>query len=421
MAKEKVILVGLLLPCKKRFFVEDCLQELANLCTTAGARVINSYIQKREKTDPAYLIGKGKVKEIKDNCLADGGTDTIVFDDDLSPAQQRNLEEITGVKIIDRTRLILDIFAQRAHSKEGKLQVELAQLTYLLPRLSGRGIALSQQVGGIGTRGPGEKKLEVDRRRVKKRILMLKREIEKIKIHRALQRDRRKEIPLPVISLIGYTNTGKSTLFNALTKASIFVENKLFATLDPTIRQVALPNGQKALLADTVGFIRKLPHQLIAAFRASLEEVSQADLLLHIIDSNHKEREQQIKSTYQVLEELGVQNKPIIDVFNKIDLLPLSVRRKELNKTKGIFISALSGEGIQDLLKKITNLLEKDLVRITLLVPCFKNDIISKIFEKSIVLKKEYSNGNFILEVKLDKKHAEKFKKYLIKKKAGKI
>ena len=415
MGKEKVILIGVLLPSKKRIFVEDCLEELSSLCNTAGAEVVDFYIQKRKKIDSAYFIGKGKIVQIQKKHLTNGKINTIVFDDDLSPAQQRNLEEITGIKIVDRTRLILDIFAKRAYSKEGKLQVELAQLTYLLPRLMGKGIALSQQAGGIGTKGPGEKKLEIDRRRIKSRIFVLKKEIEKIKKHRALQRERRKQIPLPMVTLIGYTNAGKSTLFNTLAKASIFVENKLFATLDPTIRQIILPDGQKALLADTVGFIRKLPHQLITAFRATLEEVSQADILLHIIDSTHKNKQEQIKATYQVLEELGIENKQIVNVYNKIDLLPTEIKQKELRGEKGIFVSALKSEGILLLLNTISGLLEKELVRATIVIPSSESSIISKIFDKSVVLKKKYNKDKLTLEVKLAKKHAEKFKEYIVK------
>ncbi len=416
MVKERVILIGVLLPHKKQSFVEDCLKELSSLCATAGAEVVNWYIQKRREINSAYFIGKGKILQIQKENIINGKINTIVFDDELSPAQQRNLEEITGIKIIDRTRLILDIFAKRAHSKEGKLQVELAQLIYLLPRLAGKGTALSQQAGGIGTKGPGEKKLEIDKRRIKTRLFVLKKEIKKIKKHRTIQRERRKQIPLPMVTLIGYTNTGKSTLFNNLTNASSFVENKLFATLDPTIRQIILPNGQKALLSDTVGFIRKLPHQLITAFRATLEEVSQADILLHIIDSSHKERQEQIKATYQVLNELGVKNREIIKVYNKTDLLSATERQKDLNREKGVFISALKNEGIQFLLNTISNLLERELVKVTMVIPSYKNSIISKIFEKGIVLRKKYNEDKLALEIKLPKKYAEKFKEYIVKK-----
>jgi GTP-binding protein HflX len=282
--------------------------------------------------------------------------------------------------------------------------------------LAGKGTALSQQAGGIGTKGPGEKKLEIDKRRIKTRLFVLKKEIKKIKKHRTIQRERRKQIPLPMVTLIGYTNTGKSTLFNNLTNASSFVENKLFATLDPTIRQIILPNGQKALLSDTVGFIRKLPHQLITAFRATLEEVSQADILLHIIDSSHKERQEQIKATYQVLNELGVKNREIIKVYNKTDLLSATERQKDLNREKGVFISALKNEGIQFLLNTISNLLERELVKVTMVIPSYKNSIISKIFEKGIVLRKKYNEDKLALEIKLPKKYAEKFKEYIVKK-----
>jgi len=278
----------------------------------------------------------------------------IIFDDEISASQQHHLEEIIQRKIVDRTALILDIFAQRAHSSEGKLQVELAQLNYLLPRLTGKGVDLSRLGGGIGTRGPGETKLEVDRRRIRHRIQHLKKELKHIAQNRVTQRRRRQKAGIFSISLVGYTNAGKSTLLNLLTKAQVFVENKLFATLDSTTRRLFLSNDQTVLLSDTVGFIHKLPHQLIAAFRSTLEEVRRADLLLHIIDAAHPLLRNQIASVAQVLGELGVAGKPTIEVFNKIDLL----NQEEIERLKrqfpaAVFVSALTGEGIENLLAKI--------------------------------------------------------------------
>lgn len=283
----------------------------------------------------------------------------MIFDDELGPAQQRNLEEIIGVKVIDRTWLILDIFASRAASKEGKIQVELAQLSYLLPRLVGKGTALSRLGGGIGTRGPGETKLETDRRRIRKRIAALRGELAEIARRRGLQRSRRKEAGIPVVSLVGYTNAGKSTLFNALTESQVLVENKLFATLDPTIRRCRLPGGGVVLLADTVGFIRKLPHELVAAFHATLEEVAQADVICHVVDASHRGKDEQCAAVSAVLADLGLQDKPILTVLNKIDLVPGELERERLRVEHpgAILISAAERWGLSDLLRGIEEIL----------------------------------------------------------------
>jgi len=325
-------LVGLELPSVNSRDEESSLEELEQLALTAGAEVVERIIQFRDRPHSATFIGPGKAEELK--ILADElEVDLIIFDDEISASQQHHLEEIIQRKIVDRTALILDIFAQRAHSSEGKLQVELAQLNYLLPRLTGKGVDLSRLGGGIGTRGPGETKLEVDRRRIRHRIQHLKKELKHIAQNRVTQRRRRQKAGIFSISLVGYTNAGKSTLLNLLTKAQVFVENKLF---------------------DTVGFIHKLPHQLIAAFRSTLEEVRRADLLLHIIDAAHPLLRNQIASVAQVLGELGVAGKPTIEVFNKIDLL----NQEEIERLKrqfpaAVFVSALTGEGIENLLAKI--------------------------------------------------------------------
>jgi len=350
-------LVALKLPAQPRWEVEDSIEELAQLAESAGARVSQMVIQERGGLDSRLLIGKGKAQELKKVCQ--DGIDLVVFDDDLTGTQQRNLEELLGVKVIDRPGLILDIFAQRARTKEGKLQVELAQLNYLLPRLVGAWDRLSRLGGGIGTRGPGETKLEVDRRRIRRRIAKVQGDLEKVRRHRALLRRPRRRSLLPTIALVGYTNAGKSTLLNALTRADVPVEDRLFATLDPTIRLLHLPEGKKVLLSDTVGFIRKLPHQLIAAFKATLEEVVEADLLLHVIDTSSPRMEAQVHEVERVLEELGIPDKPLLRAYNKIDLLGglKATARMSLGR-QGVAISALTGEGIGGLLHKVQEALD---------------------------------------------------------------
>jgi GTP-binding protein HflX len=330
------------------------------LAETAGALVVSRVVQEAGAPNPALYIGKGKAEEIGFLCYEDDAG-VVIFDNELSPAQLRNLEEFIPFKVIDRTQLILDIFAQRAHSREGKLQVELAQLSYLLPRLVGRGVEMSRLGGGIGTRGPGETQLEVDRRRILKRIHKIKTRLKEVQKTRRLHRKRRDSLGLPILALIGYTNTGKSTLMNRLTAAGVMVDDKLFATLDPTIRSLKLSNGLKALVSDTVGFIQKLPHTLVEAFKATLEEVKEADVLLHVIDSSHPESKRQIQDVFKVLKELGADQKPIISVYNKIDKLS---RGEDYGKIprfqdEGVAISALNGHGIEQLLETIQNELQR--------------------------------------------------------------
>jgi GTP-binding protein HflX len=316
--QDKVLIVGT--DIDKTQKVEETLQELERLVETAGGETVGRIIQRREAPDPATYIGKGKLEELK-ALQAETQATTVIFDDQLSPAQQRNLERALEVKVLDRTALILDIFAQRARSHEGKLQVELAQMRYTLPRLGGKGLILSRLGGGIGTRGPGETKLEVDRRRIRSKIHDIEEEIKTVCAQRAVHRSRREQSGLPCIALVGYTNAGKSTLLNRLTDAGVLVEDKLFATLDPTIRLLILPSGRKVLLADTVGFIRKLPHALIAAFRATLEEVIYADVLMHVIDAGAPDWQEQSQAVYEVLKELDAADKPMITVMNKTDTL----------------------------------------------------------------------------------------------------
>lgn len=344
-------MVGSHLPLQQRFHAEDSLEELKLLTTTAGAQVAGWYLPKLFRTSPATFLGRGKVEELKRE-FQEKEADLVIFDDDLSPTQNRNLEEALGVKVVDRTGLILDIFARRARSSEGKLQVELAQLNYLLPRLVGKGVWLSRLGGGIGTRGPGETKLEMDRRKINERIGRLRKRLLKVRRTRALHRRRRASLSLA--SIVGYTNSGKTTLFNRLTRAGGLAEDKLFATLDPLIRGLLLPGGTRVLVADTVGFIRKLPHQLIAAFKATFEEISEADLLVHIVDISHSVAQEQAETVDSVLFDLGLQSKPVLHVLNKIDQLAGSLLPSWHRELKDcVAVSALTGEGIEELKKRM--------------------------------------------------------------------
>ncbi|MDD5132098.1 MAG: GTPase HflX [bacterium] len=416
--KESAILIGIRDRHKKLSEVQNSLEELKRLAETAGATVVGMTIQNINHYNPAYLIGRGKAQELADNIKKDD-LQTVIFDDDLSPAQQRNLEELVGAKIVDRTKLILDIFAKRAHTAEGKLQVELAQMDYLLPRLTGKGVALAQQVGGAGsmgaTRGPGERKLEYDRRRIRDHIAALHKEISKLKEYRSLQRQKRQDIPLPIIALVGYTNAGKSTLLNTMTGADVFVEDKLFATLDPTTRRLTLPSRQKVLFTDTVGFIRKLPHQLIAAFRATLEEAVEADLLLHVIDASHPEYEEQIKTVNEVLTELGLHDKPVITVFNKIDLLKSksSSQRLMRNHPDGVYISAAKKTHLDALYRQIMAFLAKDLIEKSFVIPYEKYKLVGHLLASGNILEKEYLPGGVSIKALVDTKTFNVIKKYL--------
>ncbi|MBI4287376.1 MAG: GTPase HflX [Chloroflexi bacterium] len=344
--------------------VDSSLEELALLCRTAGAQVVGKLVQRREHPSPQHYLGKGKIEEIK-ALRAESKYNVVVVDDELTPYQQHNLEESLEVKIIDRTALILDIFAQRARTKEGRLQVELAQHQYLLPRLAGQWAHLERLGGGIGTRGPGESQLETDRRIIRRKIQKLKAEIESIRKHRALYQQQRLRAGIPVVAVVGYTNAGKSTLFNALCHADVFVENKLFATLDPTTRRLHLPNYGDVLLTDTVGFIQKLPATLVAAFHATLEELETATILLHVVDVTHKDAELQRRTVESVLSQLGLSQKPVIVAFNKVDLvnnLPdaqLSEHGIEVIRRDMAYISAVTGSGLPRLLDMIESRLSE--------------------------------------------------------------
>ncbi|HWR07350.1 GTPase HflX [Sporomusa sp.] len=408
---EKALLVGV--ERQGGWDVDDSLSELAQLAETAGAEVVGSVWQKRSRLDSTYFIGRGKVQEIS-IIRQEINANIIIFDDELSPAQQRNLEQTLGIKVIDRPALILDIFAQRARSHEGKLQVELAQLKYNLPRLGGQGLVLSRLGGGIGTRGPGETKLEVDRRRIRSRINDIEQEIENLKKHRNLHRERRQAARIPTTALVGYTNAGKSTLLNKLTDAGVLAEDKLFATLDPTTRRTKLASGKEFLLTDTVGFIQKLPHQLIAAFRGTLEEVVQADLLLHVIDVSHPQYEQQSNAVYQVLRELGADTKPVITVFNKMDKIDSQhVMERILREPGNIAVSASTGTNLDKLLSMIEDNFKAILVDTLLLVPYDDSGLVSKLYDIASVNSIEYKPEGISISVSLTPEQFERYKNYV--------
>jgi GTP-binding protein HflX len=342
------------------------MDELAGLAQAAGADVVLRVLQERPRPDPSTFLGAGKVQTLAASS-GELSVDVVIFDNELTPAQLRQLEEEVGRKIIDRTQLILDIFARRARTREGKLQVELAQLKYLLPRLVGAGDALSRLGGGIGTRGPGETKLETDRRRIRTRIKAVSDDIEQVRKRRSQLRERRQKASVPTVALVGYTNAGKTTLFNVLTRAGAEASNALFVTLDPLVRQVRLPDSRELLVSDTVGFIDRLPHALVAAFRATLEEVSEADLVIHVIDASAPDRERRINAVRLVLEEVGATDVPMLEVYNKCDALTPDERRRlqELDPS-ALTISALEKQGIEELIETVASRLALDVRRVTL-------------------------------------------------------
>jgi GTP-binding protein HflX len=399
--REKAILVGMETTAANPEETAYSLEELARLADTAGADVLLQVTQRRGRPDAATFLGRGKVEELAESCRS-SGAGLVIFDRELSAAQARNLENITGIRVIDRTQLILDIFACRARTREGKLQVELAQLNYLLPRLIGRGVELSRLGGGIGTRGPGETKLEVDRRRIRRRIAELNEAIRDVRKHRELLRRSRKEVPVPLAALVGYTNAGKSTILKKLTGAQVLVEDKLFATLDPTTRRVVLPNNEAVLLTDTVGFIRNLPHHLVAAFRATLEEVVEADLLLHIVDASHPNLEGQIEAVNRVLESLGSRSKPCITVYNKTDLIPGFELPVSTISSPSVAVSALDGRGLDEMLEAVAGVLSCRRVRMTFFIPYRKTGLLSVLHEKGKVLQEEHGQDGVTVDAEIE-------------------
>lgn len=396
--------------------VDDSLEELKQLADTAGATVIKKFIQKRPKPDPAFFIGRGKVQELALYAQQEN-IDLCIFDDELSPAQQRNIESVMGIRILDRTALILDIFAQRARTNEGKLQVELAQLQYTLPRIMGKGLMLSRLGGGIGTRGPGETKLEVDRRRIRDRIAFIKDQIEKVKAVRSLHRSKRKKNNVFEVSLVGYTNAGKSTLLNTLTNSDIYAKDQLFATLDPTTRQLTLPNKQEIIITDTVGFIQRLPHQLIAAFRSTLEVVTEADLLVHVIDVSHELYKEQAAAVHEVLKEIGAETKPVITVYNKIDKLPPDSKladRLALEEDT-VYISAAKKLNLETLQQMIESHLKSKAVEVTLCIPYAETAKAAQLHETANVLEQEYTENGAVMKVILPVEDLEAYNEYILK------
>lgn len=396
--------------------VDDSLEELKQLADTAGATVIKKFIQKRPKPDPAFFIGRGKVQELALYAQQEN-IDLCIFDDELSPAQQRNIESVMGIRILDRTALILDIFAQRARTNEGKLQVELAQLQYTLPRIMGKGLMLSRLGGGIGTRGPGETKLEVDRRRIRDRIAFIKDQIEKVKAVRSLHRSKRKKNNVFEVSLVGYTNAGKSTLLNTLTNSDIYAKDQLFATLDPTTRQLTLPNKQEIIITDTVGFIQRLPHQLIAAFRSTLEVVTEADLLVHVIDVSHELYKEQAAAVHEVLKEIGAETKPVITVYNKIDKLPPDSKladRLALEEDT-VCISAAKKLNLETLQQMIESHLKSKAVEVTLCIPYAETAKAAQLHETANVLEQEYTENGAVMKVILPVEDLEAYNEYILK------
>ena len=396
--------------------VDDSLEELKQLADTAGATVIKKFIQKRPKPDPAFFIGRGKVQELALYAQQEN-IDLCIFDDELSPAQQRNIESVMGIRILDRTALILDIFAQRARTNEGKLQVELAQLQYTLPRIMGKGLMLSRLGGGIGTRGPGETKLEVDRRRIRDRIAFIKDQIEKVKAVRSLHRSKRKKNNVFEVSLVGYTNAGKSTLLNTLTNSDIYAKDQLFATLDPTTRQLTLPNKQEIIITDTVGFIQRLPHQLIAAFRSTLEVVTEADLLVHVIDVSHELYKEQAAAVHEVLKEIGAETKPVITVYNKIDKLPPDSKLADrlALEEDAVCISAAKKLNLETLQQMIETHLKSKAVEVTLCIPYAETAKAAQLHETANVLEQEYTENGAVMKVILLVEDLEAYNEYILK------
>src|SRR5687768_8217620 len=408
---ERAALVGLVTGSARRVDADRSLDELAALADAASADVVLRMLQERPKPDPSTFIGGGKVTALAAAC-ADADVDVVIFDNELSPAQLRQLEEKLERKVVDRTQLILDIFARRARTREGKWQVELAQLKYLLPRLVGAGAALSRLGGGIGTRGPGETKLETDRRRIRVRIQTIQREIDQVRQRRSQLRERRQKQSVPTVALVGYTNAGKTTLFNRLTKERAVASDALFVTLDPLLRQVRLPDRRELLLSDTVGFIDRLPHALIAAFRATLEEVAEADLVLHVIDAASPERERHIAAVRRVLDEVGATDVPVIEVYNKVDMLNADEQRRLRGADPAAaLISAHRGDGVNELLQMVASRLALDTRRITITFDSskeFDRQQVARLYRIARVISHVATNGRVVIEADVPRRFIER-------------
>ncbi len=416
--REKIILVGVVLPGSTEAEVEEHLDELALLVDTAGADVVDRIVQRRSEPDPATYIGKGKAEELHD--LSEiHDADTVVFDDELSPAQQRNLEKILGRTAIDRTDVILDIFAQNARTQEGKAQVELALLRHRLPRLRGRGTQLSRQAGGgaaarIATRGPGETQLETDRRRILRRIRNLEHDLADMRRRREVQRKQRRSSPFASVSIVGYTNAGKSTLLNRLTEAGVLAENRLFATLDPRTRRLQLPGGETVLVSDTVGFIRKLPHGLVEAFRSTLEEVAEADLLLHVVDASAPDPDAQIAAVHAVLDEIGARDIPELVVFNKADVAPPEAKALGGAHPGSVTISAATGDGVDGLLRALSDRLRALARVVELLVPFDRGDVVAAVHREGEVLVEAHEEAGTRIRARLGEAGASRFREFVV-------
>jgi GTPase len=407
--------VGLERPTDSKWDHAESLQELGELVKSAGGEVVETAIQRRPAPTAAYYIGPGKAAELAEVCRK-GNIGTVIFNDELSPAQSRNLEKVFERKILDRTQLILDIFAQRAKSKDGKLQIELAQLQYLLPRLTGMWTHLSRQSGGIGMRGPGETQLEVDRRRVTEKIARLARELKEVRQQRGIQRAGRLRQHWPICSFVGYTNAGKSTLLNKMTHSEVYAADQLFATLDPTTRQFILPNKQKLLLTDTVGFLKQLPHHLIESFKATLEEVAEADLLLHVVDLSHPLYEQQMAAVQVVLEELNAWGKQMIVVFNKIDRVtnPALIEHALHKHPHSVAISAVTGEGMNELFEEIEHQVKSWRLRVKLVLPNHLTALVAELHRVGRVLDISYQDDKIALTAHVPPQLQGKIKPYMV-------